>query len=265
MLFMSHSSMPVFFLAHGSPMNAIENNYFTQDWLALHKGSPIPKAIVVFSAHWHVAGTRVLHCEHPKTIHDFGGFSQVLFDQQYPCPGASDLAVNIAGTLMQAGFRAHLDSNWGLDHGTWSILKHLYPQAQIPVLQISLDNTQHDLLHHYRLAQSLKEYRDQGVLFIGSGNIVHNIRKWMQAKPSDSIAWAVEFDKAIANAIENNDILTLANYHQLPFANDAVPTVEHYLPLLYVMGLRDESDTLTFSDFGFADLSTACSRSLKWG
>jgi 4,5-DOPA dioxygenase extradiol len=184
--------------------------------------------------------------------------------QQYPSPGAPELAVNIAGTLQQSGFRAQLDNSWGLDHGTWSILKHLYPQADIPVLQISLDNSNHDLMHHYRIGQALQEYREQGVLFIGSGNIVHNIRQWLMAKPGDSIDWAVEFDKHIATAIEKRDLPTLANYRHLPFANIAVPTIEHYLPLLYIMGLSDDNDTLTFSDFGFADLSTACSRSLKF-
>ncbi len=256
--------MPAFFLAHGNPMNALENNPFSQDWLNIHKGTTTPTAIVVFSAHWHVPGTRVLHIDNPKTIHDFGGFPHELYMQQYPCTGAPELAVNIAGTLQQSGFRAQLDNTWGLDHGTWSILKHLYPKANIPVLQISLDNSNHDLMHHYRIGQALQEYREQGVLFIGSGNIVHNIHKWFMSKPGDPIDWAVEFDQHIATAIEKRDISTLANYRHLPFANTAVPTVEHYLPLLYIMGLSTESDSLTFSDFGFVDLSTACSRSLKF-
>lgn len=261
---MTTGNMPIFFLAHGNPMNALEHNHFTRDWLNLHQGTPTPRAIVVFSAHWHVPGTRVLKVENPKTIHDFGGFPHELYMQQYPCPGAPELAVNIASTLMQSGFQAQLDNSWGLDHGTWSILKHVYPNADIPVIQISLDNSKHDLMHHYRIGQALQEYRGQGVLFIGSGNIVHNIRKWFMAQPGDPIDWAVEFDKHIATAIEQRDLPTLAHYQHLPFANIAVPTVEHYLPLLYIMGLSDESDTLAFSDFGFADLSTACSRSLKF-
>lgn len=256
---------PVFFLAHGSPINALEDNYFVADWHHLHKGTPTPDAIVVFSAHWHVPGTRITGNKKPPTIHDFGGFPPALYQQQYPCPGSPALADNIAGTLMQQGFSASVDNSWGLDHGSWSLLTHLYPEADIPVLQISLDADQHDLMHHYRLGQALREYRDQGVLFIGSGNIVHNIRKWMTAGADDPIDWAVDFDQAIASAIEKRDISTLAHYHTLPYASEAVPTVEHYLPLLYVMGLSDESDSLHFSDFGFADLSTACSRSLRWG
>lgn len=254
--------MPVFFLAHGSPMNALEDNYFVADWHKLHQGTPRPSAIVVFSAHWHVPGTHITGHQKPPTIHDFGGFPPALYQQQYPCPGSPQLADNIAGTLMQNGLRARVDESWGLDHGSWTLLQHLYPNADIPVLQISLDASEHDLMQHYRIGQALREYRDQGVLFIGSGNIVHNIRKWMTASPSDPIDWAVEFDAAIAGAIEQGDIETLANYQQLPFASEAVPTVEHYLPLLYVMGLADENDRLAFSDFGFHDLSTACSRSL---
>lgn len=258
------TTLPVFFLAHGNPMNALSLNAFSQDWLNLHKGTPKPKAIVVFSAHWHVPGTRVLSVTQPQTIHDFGGFPQELFDQQYPCPGAPELAINIAGTLMQAGFRAQTDNSWGLDHGTWSLLKHLYPLADIPVLQISLDSSNNDLMHHYRIGQALQEYREQGVLFIGSGNIVHNIRKWLMGRPGDPIDWAVDFDKNIATAIAQRDLDTLANYQRLPYASTAVPTVEHYLPLLYIMGLSRKTDTLAFSEFGFTDLSTASSRSVKF-
>ncbi|HEY9033212.1 MAG TPA: 4,5-DOPA dioxygenase extradiol [Pseudomonadales bacterium] len=256
--------MPVFFLAHGSPINALEDNYFVADWHRLHQGTPAPAAIVVFSAHWETAGTRISSNDVPPTIHDFGGFPPALYQQHYPCPGSPQLATTIAGTLMQYGFQAALDNSWGLDHGSWVILKHLYPDADIPVLQISLDRNQPDLLQHYRIGQALREYRDQGVLFIGSGNIVHNIRKWMTARPGDAIDWAVDFDRAIASAIEQHDINTLASYHTLPFAREAVPTVEHYLPLLYVMGLADNQDRLAFSDFGFHDLSTACSRSLRF-
>jgi len=257
--------MPVFFLAHGSPMNALEDNYFVADWHKLHQNTPTPSAIVVFSAHWHVAGTRITASQNPPTIHDFGGFPPALFAQQYPCPGSPCLAAELANSLKTQGINAQLDEQWGLDHGTWVILKHLYPATNIPVLQISLDATQHDLHAHHAIGQALKAYREQGVLFIGSGNIVHNIPKWFQSRPGDPIDWAVDFDQAIATAIEQRDIQQLANYQNLAHAQDAVPTVEHYLPLLYVMGLSDKSDTLQFSDFGFKDLSTACSRSLRFG
>lgn len=261
---MNQTTMPAFFLAHGNPMSAIENNHFTRDWINIHDSTPTPSAIVVFSAHWHVPGTRILDVSHPQTIHDFGGFPRELYEQQYPCPGAPELARNMAGTLMQQGLSARTDSQWGLDHGTWCLLKHLYPAADIPVLQISLDSSNHDLLHHYRIGQALQEYRDHGVLFIGSGNIVHNLRRWFSYQPGDDISWAVEFDAAIGEAIRRRDIDTLAHYQRLPHAREAVPTVEHYLPLLYVMGLARDSDQLAFSDFGFSDLSTASSRSVKF-
>lgn len=256
--------MPVFFLAHGSTMNAIEDNYFVDDWLAIHNGTPQPKNIVVFSAHWETHGTRVTANQQPPTIHDFGGFPPALFAQQYPAKGNPELAAQLVQTLTTHGFNAALDERWGLDHGTWSLLKRLYPNADVPVLQISLDASQSDLQHHYHVAQALKPFREQGVLFIGSGNIVHNIAKWFRSRPSDSIAWAVEFDQAIAKAIVARDIETLVNYQNLPYANEAVPTVEHYLPLIYCMGLADESDTVRFSEFPFHDLSTACSRSVRF-
>lgn len=258
-------TMPVFFLAHGSPMNALEQNYFTNDWLQLHEGCPTPKAIVIFSAHWHVPGTRILSSEQPKTIHDFGGFPPALYQQQYPCPGNPTLAKALKDSLSEAGFEASLDDNWGLDHGSWVILKHIYPEADIPVLQISLDVNRHDLTQHYAMAQALQTYRDQGVLFIGSGNIVHNIGKWMMSSPNDPIDWARDFDAVIADAIAARDIETLCQYSTLPYARDAVPTVEHYLPLIYCMGLTQADEALRFSDFGFEDLSTACSRSARWG
>lgn len=259
------SRMPVFFLAHGSPMTAIEDNIFSQDWQRIHAGTPTPSAIVVFSAHWHVPGTRITGNDSPPTIHDFGGFPAELFAQQYPAPGSPQLAGQLAATLAEHGFHAEIDSRWGLDHGCWSLLKHLYPAADIPVLQISLDYSQADLLYHYRIGQALQSWRDQGVLFICSGNIVHNIRKWFGSHPDDPIDWAVDFDKAVATAIEQHDIDTLANYLALPYAKTAVPTVEHYLPLMYVMGLADTQDSLQFSDFGIRNLSTACSRSVRFG
>ena len=266
-------ALPVYFLAHGSPMNALEDNYFTKDWhniTADLKKHPKPKAIVVLSAHWHVAGTFISSNKKPPTIHDFGAFPQSLFDCQYPCDGSPELATTIKKQLQKAGFAANTTDQWGLDHGTWVLLKHLYPKAEIPVLQLSLDNRTNDGQHHYLVAHALKPLREQGVLFIGSGNIVHNITKWMSMRPGDDIAWAVEFDKAICNALNTNDFNAIANYQTLNYAQEAVPTIEHFLPLIYCLGLIGDkafqfhNTQIKFSDFGFEDLSTACSRSIAF-
>lgn len=257
--------MPVYFLAHGSPMNALEDNYFVEDWLNITKNTPEPQAIIIFSAHWETHGTKITAQENPPTIHDFGGFPATLFAQQYPAKGSPTLAKTIQQLLAKQAISAELDHSWGLDHGSWVLLKRLYPDAHIPVLQISLDMSQNDFSYHLRIGNALKSLREQGVLLIGSGNIVHNIAKWFRSTPSDSIAWAKEFDDAIAKALMNRDSEQLINYRTLPYANDAVPTPEHYLPLLTIYGLSDEQDTLQFSDFGFTDLSTVCSRSLRYG
>lgn len=256
--------MPVYFLAHGSPMNAIEDNYFVADWHNITANTPKPKAIVVFSAHWETRGTKITAQENPATIHDFGGFPPALFAQQYPAKGSPELAQTTQQVLAEQNISAELDHSWGLDHGSWVVLKRLYPKADIPVLQISLDMSQSDYSYHIRLGEALKPLREQAVLFIGSGNIVHNIPKWFRSKPGDSIAWAKEFDEAIAKALVERNSKQLLDYHTLPYAKDAVPTPEHYLPLLIIYGLSDEQDKLHFSDFGFEDLSTACSRSLAY-
>ena len=265
--------LPTYFLAHGTPTNALETNHFTKDWHNITtslKKHPTPKAIVVFSAHWQTNGIQITANQNPPTIHDFGGFSQELFNCQYPCQGSPTLARNIQTLLSQHKFSSQLTESWGLDHGSWVILKHLYPQANIPVLQISLDTSQNNIHRHYDIAQALKPLREQGVLFIGSGNIVHNISKWMNMRPSDSTDWATHFDQAIANAIRNNDFATISRYNTLPFAADAVPTIEHFLPLIYCLGLAGDAQyqlnhaTITHSTFPFNDLSTACSRSIAF-
>ena len=272
----SHQTMnklPTYFLAHGSPTNAIENNHFTQDWhniTANLKHHPEPKSIVVFSAHWQTNGTQITANQQPKTIHDFGGFSQELHNVQYPCQGKPQLAATIQNLLSQNNIESQLTKSWGLDHGTWVILKHLYPKANIPVLQISLDASHNDLYRHYTTAQSLKPLREQGVLFIGSGNIVHNISKWMTMRSNDSTDWATQFDAAITKAIQENNFDVIAHYQQLPFADEAVPTIEHFLPLIYCLGLSGDQQfqlspsSITHSTFPFNDLSTACSRSLAF-
>lgn len=257
--------MPVLFLAHGSPMNAIESNRFTDDWHALAKNIPTPKAIVVFSAHWFIGQTLVQRQAKQNTQHDFFGFPEALNQCQYNPPGAPKLAQSLSNTLNKAGFYAQAKNAFGLDHGSWSVLTHLYPKANIPTLQISLNASQKDLSWHFNLAKTLQEYREQGVLFIGSGNIVHNIAKWMQSRPSDPIDWAKDFDSKVYEALVKRDWQALFSYQNLPFAQDSVPTVEHFLPLIYCAGLSSNDDVLATSNFKKQDLGAYSSRSIRFG
>ncbi len=257
--------MPHFFISHGSPMNAIEDNLFTRDWQTLHQGCPTPSAIVVFSAHWFVPGCYYSANTRLKTLHDFGGFPEALFQQQYPAPTALNTAEKIQQLMHNSGFEISANKSWGLDHGSWSVLSKLYPSADIPVLQISLNSNETDLHQHYLWAKSLRSLRDEGILFIGSGGIVHNIGKWMRSHEHDNFDWASHFDEAIAQALSENDLNTLFNYQHLPYAQDAVPTLEHYLPLIYNVGLKEEEDDLRFSAFDERSLANSCSRSIRFG
>lgn len=253
--------MPALFIGHGTPMNALEDNRFTRAWKALIKEMPRPKAILVISAHWETPGQVCLTAQSaPPTIHDFGGFPPALFAQQYPAPGAPELAAEIASKL---SVNARLSSDWGLDHGTWSILCHLFPAADIPVLQLSLDSRQPPAWH-YQLGRELLSLRQQNILILGSGNIAHNIRKWL-SDPQGPADWAVQFDAAVADALQRRDHDALIHYQQLPYARDAVPTAEHYLPLLYIAALQQPEDTLTYTDIPATDLETASMRSLRIG
>lgn len=234
--------MPTLFLGHGSPMNALADNAFTRNLNALGKSLPRPKAILVVSAHWETRGTRVLRTEMPKTIHDFGGFPRPLFEIQYPAPGAlveADRAVE----LLQA-YEAQADSSWGLDHGTWSVLRHLYPSADIPVFQLSL-NRNLTFQQHLEQAAALKPLREQGVLIVGSGNITHNLRSVVWEPDTAPVAWAVQFDEMIKQALLARDLATL-----LPRETSAwklaFPSLEHYLPLLYVVGASDPEEIPVF-------------------
>lgn len=241
----SASVMPALFIGHGSPMNALADNGFTQFLNREGAELPRPKAILVISAHWETRGTQVLKVDPPKTIHDFYGFPKALHEVQYPAPGAVLLADQI-----EARLKAHeviTSSTWGLDHGTWSILKHMYPMADIPVLQLSL-NQNLDLRQHFAFAQELKFLRQQGVLIVGSGNIVHNLRAVdfdPEAKPMD---WAIEFDEMIKKALQERDLATLfaEKVSNPSLWHQAVPSLEHYLPLLYILGVSDENAALTF-------------------
>lgn len=240
--------MPVLFAGHGSPMNAIDQTVFGDALAKLGGSLPRPKAILVVSAHWQTSGTQVVSVEKPQTIHDFYGFPEKLFKTEYPAPGAPELAQRIH-ELMPA---VKLTKAWGLDHGAWSVLIHLFPKADIPVLQVSL-NELFTPIEHYSIAQGLKQLREEGVMIIGSGNIVHNLRavKW-HGDPAP-YEWSVNFDTNVRRAIEERDIEKLVEYDKAwpKDAAMAVPTSEHYLPLLYTMGVTDKDDELSFPIEGF--------------
>lgn len=238
--------MPILFLGHGSPLNALDDNIFTQNWSYIGSELPKPNAILCISAHWETRGTLVTAMYNPKTIHDFYGFPQALFDVEYPAPGDPELAKSIQETMTT---HISLDHAWGLDHGAWSVIKHLYPLADIPVLQLSLDKNR-SLKEHYELAKELMPLRTKGVLIIGSGNTVHNLRLLDRRKPEEGHDWAEEARSIINNAILSNQHNLLMDIHQQGTALElAVPTNEHFLPLLYVLGLKNpEEQTILFND-----------------
>jgi 4,5-DOPA dioxygenase extradiol len=242
--------MPVLFLGHGSPMNAIEENEFVRGFRETGKTIPKPAAILCISAHWETNGTFVTAMEKPKTIHDFGGFPKELYDVQYPAPGSPELAGETKGLITTA--QVGLDQNWGLDHGCWSVVKHLYPIADIPVIQLSLDRGRGPQ-YHYDLARELSALRNKGVLIIGSGNMVHNLRMvaWDRLNEADyGFDWALEASGKMKDYILSGNHQPLINYQsQGPAFQNAVPTPEHYLPLLYILALKEKNeDVHLFND-----------------
>jgi 4,5-DOPA dioxygenase extradiol len=248
--FSKTEKMPVLFLGHGSPMNAIEENEFVTGFRNLAKSLPKPNAILCISAHWFTNGTKVTAMQIPKTIHDFGGFPQDLFAVQYPAPGSPELALETKELLQP--LTVELDHNWGLDHGAWSVIKHLYPNANIPVIQMSIDYTKSGQ-YHFDLAQKLSALRKKGILIIGSGNIVHNLRLVdFQNFDRDNYGfdWAIEARETINNYLEDGNFRPLIDFEkQNRTFQLAIPTPEHYLPLLYTLGLKEKSEELTlFND-----------------
>jgi 4,5-DOPA dioxygenase extradiol len=248
--FKSTLKMPVLFLGHGSPMNAIEDNEFVHGWIEAGNSVPKPSAILCISAHWETRGTYVTAMEKPPTIHDFGGFPKALFAVQYPAPGSPLLARETKRIINKT--EAGLDEKWGLDHGCWSVVKHLYPKADIPVVQLSLDYYQTPQ-YHYDLAKELSILRTRGVLIIGSGNIVHNLGKvaWDKLNSEDyGYDWAREAKEKMKKFILNGDHKSLIDYElQGKAFSLSIPTPEHFLPLLYVLALKEESETVTlFND-----------------
>ena len=255
--------MPTLFIGHGSPMNAISENTFTHAMQSLSSQIPQPRAILMVSAHWMTRGTWVTHMQNPKTIHDFFGFPQELFDIQYPAPGSPEIAHNIAQQISHPAI--HLDDNeWGLDHGTWSVLKHIYPKAHIPVIQLSLDMTQGPS-YHFELGQKLKELRQQGILIMGSGNIVHNLKRISWEDQAPAFDWALEFDEWVKQKAEARDFNPLVLQATSTEAGRlSIPTPDHYYPLLYILGAADKKDSLYFDIEGMQNASISM-RSFRFG
>jgi 4,5-DOPA dioxygenase extradiol len=233
--------MPVLFMGHGSPMNGIELNEFSSKWIDIAQNIPVPQAVLVVSAHWFTKGTKITAMDFPPTIHDFGGFPQALFDVRYPAPGNPELAKETSDLVKSTDIV--LDHDWGLDHGAWSVIKHMYPKANIPVLQLSIDYTK-DAQYHYNLAKELSALRKKGVLILGSGNMVHNLRMvaWEMIN-GGGYDWAIEANEKFKNAILNKNHQALINYQTM--GSDVmlgIPTPEHYLPLMYTLGLQNENE-----------------------
>ena len=257
----STAQMPALFLGHGSPMNAIEENEFVAGWREVGKTLLRPKAILCVSAHWETRGTLVTAMENPPTIHDFGGFPQKLYEVEYPAPGSPELALETQKTITKT--EVGLDLKWGLDHGCWSVVKHLYPAADVPIIQMSLDYYQTPQAH-YDLARELASLRKKGILIVGSGNLVHNLGRVAWDKLNEigyAFDWATEANEKMKKFILEGDHKKLIDYKSHGRAFDlAIPTPEHYLPLLYILALKGEQDTVTiFNDKAVAGSLTMTS------
>ena len=243
------SIMPVLFLGHGSPMNAIEENEFVFAFRQLGKDLVKPNAILCISAHWETKGTFVTAMQNPRTIHDFGGFPQALFDVQYPAKGSPELAIETKKIITKT--EVGLDDKWGLDHGAWSVIKHLYPNADIPVIQMSIDYSQ-PALYHFELAKQLSILRNKGILIIGSGNMVHNLGliAWKKLNEHYAYDWAIEASEKMKDYILKGDFEKLINFKAQGKSFElAIPSPEHYLPLIYTLALKEENEKITiFND-----------------
>jgi 4,5-DOPA dioxygenase extradiol len=254
--------MPVLFIGHGNPMNAIENNYFSQGWEETGKKLPRPKAILSVSAHWVTPGsTRVTAMENPKIIYDFYGFPKQLYEMKYPASGSPEMAQE---TIRQSGnVHIYSDHDWGLDHGTWTVLIRMFPEAKIPVYQLSIDYRKSPA-YHFSLAEDLKKLREKGVLIVGSGNMVHNLGA-LYPGTSKPVEWAEEFDNKITRLIEGGDFESVTNFLDLgELARKAHPSYEHFLPLIYSLGFTDKSEDFRFFNEGF-DMGSISMKSILIG
>jgi 4,5-DOPA dioxygenase extradiol len=255
----SSKRTPAVFFGHGSPMNAIERTRYSDAWRKLGDSMPKPRAILAVSAHWFTRGTLVTAEERPKTVHDFYGFPKALFDVEYPAPGDPGLAERVRRLL--APVHVTSDASWGLDHGTWSVLVHVYPEADVPVIQLSIDATQTPQFH-YDLGRKLAPLRDEGVMVAGFGNIVHNLQAMRRSPDAAPLDWAARFEDGVRKALVERDHDALVHYER--FGEDArlsVPTPEHYLPLLYVAGLHQQGESVSVPvegiDLGSISMLTA--------
>jgi 4,5-DOPA dioxygenase extradiol len=238
--------IPAIFFGHGNPLNALAANSYTAAWAALGRSVPRPRAVLAISAHWYIPYSAVTANTAPPTLHDFGGFPRELYQVQYPAPGSPELARRVQELLGTVSVKS--DESWGLDHGTWAVLKHVFPQADIPVVQLGIDGTQPPRFH-YELGKRLAPLREEGILVVGSGNLVHNLTAYAwggrEVQPFD---WAVRFEEQVIKALLQDDAEALVDYGR--FGRDAllsVPTPDHYLPLLYVLGLRRKQDRISFA------------------
>lgn len=242
--------MPAYFIGHGNPMNALSLNDYTEGWASIRQSIPRPKAILCVSAHYYIPFCMVTSSPMPPTIHDFSGFPKELNQVEYPAQGSPDLARRVQKMLKPV--RVMLDENWGLDHGTWSVLKHIFPQAEIPVVQLSIDETQPPAFH-YEMGKRLKPLREEGVLVIGSGNLVHNLAAYAWSdRHRTPFDWAVRFENSAREMLIKGEFNPLVDYKS--FGEDAllsVPTPDHYLPFIYILGLRRETDPVNFPVQGF--------------
>ena len=239
------SPMPTIFFGHGNPMNAVSKNSYTKGWASIGKSIPRPKAVLAVSAHWYIPYCAVTSNLNPRTIHDFGGFPRELYQIEYPAPGSLELVMRVKDLL--APVSVTLDESWGLDHGTWAVLKHVFPNADIPIVQLSINQMQPPSFH-YELGKRMASLREEGVLIIGSGNIVHNLSAYSWGEDDvPPFDWAVRFEEHARESLLKGDDAPLVNYQSL--GRDAIlsaPTPEHYLPLLYVLGLRRINEKVSF-------------------
>jgi 4,5-DOPA dioxygenase extradiol len=237
--------MPAIFFGHGNPMNALSKNGYTEGWSIIGKSIPRPKAVVAVSAHWYIPACAVTINKAPRTIHDFRGFPQELYQVRYPAPGSVELARRVRDVI--APVPVELDEGWGLDHGTWSVLSHVFPEADIPIVQLSIDERRPPVFH-YEMGKRLSVLREEGFLVIGSGNIVHNLHAYAWGRREvEPFGWAVRFEHRVRELLINGDDAHVVSYENL--GRDAmlsVPTPDHYLPLLYVLGLRREDEQISF-------------------
>lgn len=238
-------TLPAIFFGHGNPMNALLDNRYTEAWRQIGGKLIRPKAILSISAHWYVPETGVTISTSPRTIHDFGGFPRELYQVQYPAPGDPDLARRVQKML--APLEVRLDNSWGLDHGTWSVLRHVYPDADIPIVQLSIDETQ-PASFHFEIGRKLAPLRNEGVLIVGSGNLVHNLHTYAWGRhTTDAYDWAVRFETEAKQMMMSGEYKSLVDYERLgPEAMLSIPTPDHYLPMLYIIATRQQNESVTF-------------------